>query len=106
MMRSMPVNDRHPCLVDEGPGQNLLLIRNVISPIGSPMDRNDDEIARPPERHDLVSDLQRARLAKVRQQVDARSVGCRSPLERDAARCRSERKDQDVSATSAFPLIA
>src|SRR6266566_5391731 len=95
MMRRMPVNDRHACLVDESPGQNLLLIRNVISPIGSPMDRNDDEIARPPERHDLVSGLQRARLAQVRQQVDAWSVGCRSPLERDAARCRSERKDQE-----------
>jgi hypothetical protein len=64
MMRRMPVNDRHACLVDEGPGQNLLLIRNVISPIGSPMDRNDDEIARSPERHDLVSGLQRACLAR------------------------------------------
>jgi site-specific DNA recombinase len=38
MMRRMPVNDRHACLVDEGPGQNFLLIGNVISPIGSPMD--------------------------------------------------------------------
>jgi hypothetical protein len=35
MMRRMPVNDRHACLVDESPGKNLLLIRNVISPIGS-----------------------------------------------------------------------
>ena len=41
-------------------GQNLLLVRNVISPIGSPVDRNDDKIAWPPERHDLVSDLAEA----------------------------------------------
>ena len=37
MMRRMPVNDRYACFVDEGPGQNFLLMGNVISPIGSPM---------------------------------------------------------------------
>src|SRR5260370_7980773 len=58
MMRRMPVNDRHACLVDESPGQNLLLIRNVISPIGSPMDRNDDEIARSPRSEEHTSELQ------------------------------------------------
>src|SRR6516165_3022785 len=57
MMRRMPVNDRHACLVDQSSGKNRLLIRNVISPIGSPMDRNDDKIAWLSSRHDFVSDL-------------------------------------------------
>src|SRR5712664_3077616 len=57
MMRRMPVNDRHACLVDESPGQNLLLIRNVTSPIGSPMDRNDDEIARSPVPAALITGI-------------------------------------------------
>jgi hypothetical protein len=37
MMRRMSVNDGYPCSVDERSSESLLLIYNMISPVGSPM---------------------------------------------------------------------
>ena len=81
----MPMNDRYVSPIDEHMSELPLLLWDVISPIGPPVDRDDHEIAWPAECRDLPGDPPCTRLGQVGEEIDTRRLAGRRPIDRYAA---------------------
>jgi hypothetical protein len=86
----MAMNDRHMSPIDESMREAVLLFGNLISPIGSPMDLCDDHITWLFYTCDLIGNPPNSIFAEVWQEVHSGNLMCCRPIERDAARYRSE----------------
>ena len=62
----MAVDDGNVGAVDERMGKTSLLVRNFVTPIRSPMHRNNDQITRPRDARDFIGDPYGACLGKFR----------------------------------------
>ncbi len=103
MMRRMAVDDGNVGAVDERMGKALVLVRNFVTLIRSPMHRNNDQIARPLNARDFIGDPCGAGLGRLGEEINAhwsrpKREGCRSShrrmkiLERDHSwRCPTRR---------------
>ncbi len=91
------MDKRNIGLIDEAARKSSLLFWNLISPICSPMNRCNDQIAWPPYALHLFRDPRDAFIGKVADKVHASGRWSRSPIPRDAARRRREGKCHQAS---------
>jgi hypothetical protein len=59
------VDDRNICLIDKCMREAPLLLRNLISPIWSPMDRRNDQVACPVQTRDFVGNCSNGFVGKI-----------------------------------------
>jgi hypothetical protein len=73
------VHDVHARLVDELVGERALLGGDVVSPVATPVDRDDHDVSCAAHRLDPLSDAPYGGSGEVVQQVHACPVGSRGP---------------------------
>ena len=108
----MAVNDGYVSALDQCMGKVPLLVRNVIAPIGSPVDRDNNHVMGLPLTRDLVGDagnscfrqVRAEGLRPVRRALRPSFVACRSspPQMKRPARgpCRRRRKAAGALASA------
>ena len=87
----MTINDRDVRYVDELVREAPVRSRNVGSPIRSPMERHDDDIARPPDALQLASNERDALRGQIGEDVNARRAFRGGSARRNAAGWQAKR---------------
>src|SRR5260370_42329170 len=95
-MRGVAINNRD-AFVDKAMSKHDLLARNFVAPIGAPVDRCDEDIARLLMLSHLTCDSRSGRFREIVDKIDSRGNIRGAPLMRNAAGCRSKFEEKHSS---------
>jgi hypothetical protein len=86
MVRGMPMHDVDAGAVDKRMSEGALLFGDCVTPVRTPMDRQDDDVVLVLTRiADPIGDCQDALFQQIGEQVDPGTPGARGPACRNAA---------------------
>lgn len=98
VMRRMPVHHVDPA-VDERVREADVLLGDLVAPVPSPVDRDDDDVARAPDPRCAIDDGGGLVVAEIAEERDAGCILARRPPRRDAARRMTDAEHEHAPAS-------
>src|SRR5690606_41926434 len=96
MMGRVAVHAVRAARVDQRVGERTLAVRNREAPVAAPVDGRDDDVARGSGASHCTADAGSGGRGRSAEQVHAREILARGPLERYAARLEAEGEDANA----------